>query len=102
MRYSLCETPDQPEKNGKDDWPTEYSPADPSFTGANETHETIDFFQPRQIGFDAGQGVGDRQALAKEDFVCLADGRLSGFGNALPLHPDLVDAASLGWIAIGQ
>ena len=70
--------------------------------GLGEVDEVLDFGELGQVGFELGEGVGDGEALAEEDLVGLAHGGLGLLGDAVAFHPDFVDGAGLGRVAVGD
>ena len=76
--------------------------ADPTFAGADELEQVLNFGQWRQLLFDPGKRIGNGQAVAEENFVSLTERDLRVFGNRIAFHADFVDGARFGRISVGQ
>src|SRR5262245_43945975 len=76
--------------------------ADAPFAFADEFDQMFDFGKLRQIGFDFRKRIGNRQFLAKKNFVCLLQRALGFFRNMVPFQTNFVDRARNRWIAVRE
>jgi len=62
----------------------------------------LNFRQRGHFSLDFRDGIGDREALAKNDFVNLPQSPYGGLGDSIALQPDFIDGAGLGRVSVHE
>src|SRR6266536_1884230 len=88
----------------REDRSVAYNPlfADAPLALSDEFDQVPQFGRGRQLRFDPGQGVGNGQPLAEENFISLLQRSLHLLRNSVPVQSDLVYGSGLGGVTVGQ